>query len=126
MLSVDVDQLNTQAVENGYGHRHAVDPANIFAVQVDFPLNQNFRVIFHAVIGKPGKLRHLGKHRPNGSLVGAGADHVPIGPLTQNGGNGIDNDGFTGTGLAGKYMKALTELDIGALDYCNIFNMQKT
>ena len=39
MLTVNVDQLNAQFAQNGNGYKAAVDPADIFTVQINFSLN---------------------------------------------------------------------------------------
>ena len=126
MLAVDVNQLDSQLAQNGHGHQAPVDPADVFSVQKNLPLNHGFRVIVHPVFGKPGKFRHLGKHRPDGGLLGAGADHIPIGPLPQDGGDGIDDDGLTRAGFTGEHVEAPVKGDIRPLDHRDILNMQQT
>ena len=109
MLTVDIDQLNAEFAQNGNSDQRSVHPADIFTVQINLPLDDGFRVIFHTVFGKPAELRHIGKHRPNRSLSCAGTDHIPVRPFAQNGGNSINDDGFTCTGFTGKDIKALVK-----------------
>ena len=125
VLAVDIDQLDSQFMEDGHRHETAVHPADVFPIQVYIPLDHRLLVVLHPVFLEPAKLRHLGKDPPDRSLGGAGADHVPISPLPHNGGNGIDDDGFTGTGLAGEHVESLVKGDVRLLDHRDIFNMQK-
>ena len=125
VLSVDVDELNAKFSQNGHGDKTAVDPADVLAVQVDFPLNDRLGIVFHAIVGKPVQFRHIGEHRPDGSLSRSGADHVPVCPFTENRGNGIDDNGFARAGLAGEDGKALVKGNVRALNNRDIFNMQK-
>ena len=81
MLAVDIDELNAQLVQNGHIDQTAIDPADVFAVQMDLPGNHRFRVVFHAVFGKPTQFRHIREYRPNGCPLGSRANHIPIGPL---------------------------------------------
>ena len=57
-------------------------------------------------------------------LIRTGADHIPVCPLTQNGADSIDHDGFTGAGLAGKHIETGMKRNIGTLNNRNVFNMQ--
>ena len=125
MLTMDVDQLDPQLMQNGHRHQGAVYPADILSVQIYLPVHHGFRVIFHSVFGKPGKLRNLGKHRPDTCLVRPGTDHIPIGPLPQNGSYGINNNGFTGTGFAGQDIKAAVKGNIRTLNNRNVLNVQQ-
>ena len=126
MLSVDIDQLNTQFPQNRHGYQAAIDPADILAIQMDLAHDHSLRIIFHPVFFKPGKLRHITKYSPDGCHAGTGADHIPVGPFAKNGGNGIDNDGFTCTGLTGEDIESLIEGNIRTFDHGNIFYVQQT
>ena len=126
VLTVNVDQLEPQLVQDGHRDQTSVHTAYILSIQKDIPLNNRLGIIFHAVFLKPGKLRHLGEHTTDRGLVGAGTNHIPIGTLAHDGRNRIDHDGFTGTGLTGKNIKARVKGNIRPLNDCNIFNMQKT
>ena len=124
VLAVDIDELNAQLVKAGHIDQNAVDPADIFSVQINLPGNHRFRVVFHAVFRKPGIFRNLRKHRPDGGTLGAGTDHIPVGPLAQYGGNGVNDNGFTGAGFAGQNVKAPVKGNIRALNDRDILNMQ--
>ena len=53
MLAVDVDELDTQFPQNGHRYEAPVDPADVFPVQENLPLDDGFRVVFHAVVLEP-------------------------------------------------------------------------
>ena len=53
VLTVDVDELDAQLPQNGHGDQASVDPADIFPVQKNLPLNDGLRVVFHAVVLEP-------------------------------------------------------------------------
>ena len=53
VLAVDVDELDAQLPQNGHGDQTSVDPAYIFPVQENLPLDDGLRVVFHAVVLKP-------------------------------------------------------------------------
>ena len=126
MLAVNIDQLNTQLPQNGNRNQTAVDAADILSIQINLTLNHSFGIIFHAVFFKPLKLRNTGKNRPNRCRLGSGADHIPVGPFPQNGGNRINHNGFTCAGLTGKDIEAPVEGNFRTFNDRNVFNMQKT
>ena len=126
VLAVDVDELDAQLMQNGNRHQTAVDPADVLAVQMDFALDDGFGVVLDAVFCKPGQFRHAREHRPDGGFGGAGTDHVAVGALTQDGRNGVDDDGLTRTGLTGEDVEAPVKGNVRTFDDRNIFNMQKT
>ena len=126
VLSVNIDQLHTQLPQNGNRNQGTVYPAYVFAVQVNLPLDYGFRVVLHPVFLKPGKLRHLGEYTPDGSFGASCTNHIPVSPLSHNGRNGVNDNGFTRTGLTGEDIKPLVKGNVGALDHRDIFNMQKT
>ena len=53
MLAMDVDELDAQLPQNGHGDQASVDPADVFPVQENLPLDDGLRVVFHAVVLKP-------------------------------------------------------------------------
>ena len=126
MLAVDVDQLDAELAQDGDAHKGAVHPANVLAVQMDLALDYGLGVVLHPLLGKPGKLRHIPEDRPNGGFACSRADHVPVGPVAQNGGDGVDDDGFARAGLAGQDVEALIEGNIRAFNDGDILNVQKT
>ena len=126
VLSVNINQLNSQLMENRNRHKTPVDTADIFPVQKNLPLDYRLRVIVHPVFRKPAQLRNLGENTPDGSLLGAGSDHIPVGPFSNNGGNGINYNGFARAGLAGEDVESPVKRDIRLLNDSNIFNVQQT
>ena len=125
VLTMNIDQLDAQLMEDGHRHQRTVDPADILSVQVDLPLNDGLRVVLHPLLIKPVKVGNIPKNRPNRSLLRPGTDHIPIGPLPQDGGDGVNDDGFTCTGLTGEYIEALIEGDVSTLDHRNILYMKQ-
>ena len=121
---MNVDELDAQLMKARHVHEGSVDPADILPVQVDFPGNHRLRVIFHAVFGKPGKFRNFREYRPDAGSLGSGTNHVPIGSFPQDGGNGIDDNGFTGTGLTGENIEATVKGNIRTLNDRDILNVQ--
>ena len=111
-------------MQAGYVHEGSVDPTDIFPIQVDFPGNHRLRVIFHAIFRKPGKFRNFREHRPDAGSLGSGTNHIPIGSFPQDGGNGVDDNGFTGTGLTGENIEATVKGNIRTLNDRNILNVQ--
>ena len=124
MLTVNVDELEAQLLQNRHGHQGAVYPADVFSVHEDVPLDHGLFIIVYTILPKPGKGRDLGKHRPDGGFVGSGPDHIPVGPFAQNGGDGIDDNGFARTGFAGEHVKARVKRDVRLLNDRNILNVQ--
>ena len=125
VLPVDIDELNAQLVQDRHGHKSTVHPADVFTVQKDIPLDHGLPVIFHAVFLEPRKIRHFCEDRPDGGLAGPGPDHIPVSPLAQDGGNGVDDNGFARAGLTGEDIKALVEGNIRLLNDCDVLNVQK-
>ena len=126
MLTVDVNQLDAQLVENGYGDQTSIDTADILSIQINLTLDDRFLVIFHAIFFKPGQLRNACKNRTDGGFGRAGTNHVTVGALTQYGGNRINHNGFTGTRFTGQHVKATVKGNVRAFDDRDILNMQKT
>ena len=125
VLAVNINQLNAQLFQQRHGDGAAIDPADIFTVQPNFPLNQQFlRLIFHLIFCKPIQRADAGKYRADKGFLAAGTNHVPVGPLAQNGTDGIDDNGFTSAGLAGQHIKSRVKSDIRLFNDGNIFNMQ--
>ena len=123
---MNVDQLDSQLVENGNRHETPVDPADIFPVQENLPLDHRLRVIVHPVFRKPAQLRNLGENTPDRGLLGTGPDHIPVGPFSYNGGYGINYDGFARAGLAGEDVESPVKRDIRLLNDSYILNVQQT
>ena len=106
VLAVDIDQLDAKFPKDGNGYQRAIHATHILTIEIDLPLNDGFSIVLHIIFAKPGKLRHIGKYRPYGCLIGSGADHIPVSTLTQNGGNSINDDRFACTCFTGQNIKS--------------------
>jgi len=123
-LTVNIDQLRAQFAKYGHSHQCAVDTADILSVRVNIPLDNGLRIILHSILCKPRVFLHIREHSTDGGLIGTGADHITVGTFTKHSRYGIDDDGFTGTGLTGEYIKTGIEGNVGALNDRNILNVQ--
>ena len=65
--------------------------------------------------------RDAGEAGADVGLVGPGADQVTGGALTQHGAQRVNDDGFTGAGLAGEGVEARLKGDIRPVDDGDIF-----
>jgi hypothetical protein len=126
VLAVNINQLPSQLPQNGNRHKASIDTADIPSIQKNLPLNDRFFLIGNAIFLKPRKARHAGEHRLHCSLLRTCTDHIPVGALTDNGRNGINDDGFTCAGFTGQHIKSPIKGNIRPLDHRNIFNMQHT
>ena len=68
--------------------------------------------------------RNIIKCRPDDCFCSPRAHQILGGAVAQNGIDGVDQDRFARTGLAGKDIQALLKMHVGLLDDCNIFNLQ--
>ena len=125
MLPVNVHQLDAQLPQHGHGNQGSVDPAHIFAVQKNVPLNHRLPVIGHPVFIEPIQGGNLGKDSTDRGLFLPCPYHVPICSLAQNGRDGINDNGFTGTGFTGKNIEAGSKRNIRALNNRDVFDVQK-
>ena len=96
--------------------------ALLFCILV--PNGQDLRLVGHMIVPKPAQLRHICENGADKGLLGTGPDHIPVGPLAKNGGNGVNDDGFTGAGLAGQHVKAPAEGNIGLVNDGDILNVE--
>ena len=126
VLSMNLNQLLAQSTENRNRHRNSVHPAGIPSIRKDFPLDQYFSLIHrHGILLKPGIIGHPVEHGADKRATSPGADGVPIGPLPQNGRNGVNHNGFTGPGFAGQRIEARTERNVRLANHCDILNVQQ-
>ena len=125
VLAVDVDQIAAQLFQNANRHRLAVDPADVFSIQKNLPLDQKFpAVVWNPVFGKPVILRYAGKQCTDPGGRTARPNHIPVGALTQNGRNCVDHNGFARTGFTGQNVEPAAEPDFRLFNDRNILNMQ--
>ena len=125
VLAVDADELDAEPLQNGDRDRPSVYAADIFPVRVNFTLDEKLvRIVFDLIFPEPRKLGNAGKDGADKRTRRAGPDDVTVRPLAENGGNGIDHDGFACAGLAGQHIEAAVKADLRLLDHGDILNVQ--
>ena len=125
VLSMDLDELFPEPFQDRDRNGTAVDAADVFSVRIDLALHEQLvRVIRDLILFKPRKARRSGKDRADKGAACAGTDHVAVGAFAENGGNGVDHDGFARTGFAGEHIEAPVKGNIGLLDHRDILNVQ--
>ena len=126
VLAVDVDQTAAQLPQNGCRGRHPVDAAAAFTLGGDLAAEQQ---CFRALVAGLFKLiqhsrRHLLKGGADHRLCSPGAHQVLRGAVAKDRIDGIDQDGFARTGLAGQHIQPRFKVHLRLLDHGNIFNLQ--
>ena len=124
MLAMDIQQAVAQRAQLRDGHGTTIQPAGVFAVGIDLPLQQPLLCILNAHVGAQ-PLRYLRKHGADKSVIGTGADQFTGGALPQNGAQRINNDGLSGAGFTGQRIEARAEGYVRLLNDGNILNMQQ-
>ena len=125
VLAVDADELDAEPLQNGDRDRPAVHAADVFPVGIDLTLDEKLvRIVFDLIFPEPRKLGNTGKDGADKRTRRAGPDDVTVRPLAENGGNGIDHDGFACAGLAGQHIEAAVKADLRLLDHGDILNVQ--
>ena len=125
VLAVDVQQLTPQLPQLGHGHQPPVHPADIPAVPLDLPLEEQLLPRRDPVFLQPAQPGHAGEHRVDQGRLRPGADQLPAGPLPQHRTDGVNDDGLARSGLTGQSVEARIELDIGPLDDRDILNVKQ-
>ena len=126
VLPVDIQQSGTQCPQLSHCYRTAVDPAYVFAVGLDLPLQQQRPIRLRLDAQLLRQLRcHTGKSRADKRLFGPGTDQLPAGPLPQYSAQTVDNNGLARAGLTGQGVEPRCEFDIRRLDNSDILNMQQ-
>ncbi len=125
VLAMNGDQIGAQRAQNAHRNAATVDLADIPPVEENLALDEQLFFIWDVVLRKPVELADAGEDRADVCLVCAGADHLAVGPFAQNGGDGIDDDGFACAGLAGQDVKATVEGDISLFDHSDILDMEQ-
>ena len=106
--------------------RPAVDPAQVFAVHPDLPLEEQLLLLGpQAVLLQPGQGGQAGEHRGDQGGLCPGADQLPAGALPQNGADGVNYDGLARARLAGEHIETAAEFNVHRLDDGNIFDMKQ-
>ena len=126
VLAVDVDQTTAQLPQNGRRSRHSVDAAAALALGGDLTAEQQ---CFGALVAGLLQLiqhsrRHLLKGGADHRLCSPGAHQVLRGAVAKDRIDGIDQDGFARTGLAGQHIQPRFKVHLCLLDHGNIFNLQ--
>ena len=126
VLAVDVDQTTAQLPQNGCRSRHSVDAAVALALGGDLTAEQQ---CFGALVAGLLQLiqhsrRHLLKGGANHRLCSSGAHQVLRGAVAKDRIDGVDQDGFARTGLAGQHIQPRFKVHLCLLDHGNIFNLQ--
>ena len=126
MLAVDIHQTAAQRPQLRHGDRPSADPADIFAIRADLPLEHQIAVLIRCSAQVFTQRRiHAGEQRTDKRLIGAGTDQIPGRPLTQYSAHGVNDNGLTGTGLTGQGIETLLKGDLRLLDDGNILNMEQ-
>lgn len=124
VLAVDVQQAAAQGTELGHRDGAAVDPADVFAVAVNLPLQQQLPLPGNAqVLPQPG--RNIREARADKGHIRPGTDQIPGRPLAQHGADGVDDNGLTGAGFARQGVEAGPERNVRALDDGDILNVEQ-
>ncbi|MPM72760.1 hypothetical protein SDC9_119736 [bioreactor metagenome] len=128
VLAVDIQKLPAKHPQLRYRHRPSVDPAEVFSVCVQLPLENQKALLVHrpAALGKAGKVRlHSGKLRTDHCPLAAGANQVPGGSAPQHRAQSVNDNGFSRAGFSGEGVEARAEMNVRLLDDCNVFNVQQ-
>ena len=125
VLTVDRDQPGAQGAQGGDRYALTVDPAGVASVGQDLPLDQQLVLHRDVVLLEPVQGRDLGEDGADKGVIGPGADHLAVGPLAEDGGDGVDDDGFSRAGFARQNVKAPAKANIGLLDHGDILNVEQ-
>ena len=125
VLAVYVDQPPPNLPQDREGGRLSADLAQVATVGRQCA-REDKAAILRRVAERGNLLRQRGREGENcGHLgpVAAGADQVAGGALSQYGAYGVDDNGFSGAGLAGQQVEAGGQLKAGTLDHGDVFNI---
>lgn len=126
MLAVNIQQLAANPPQLGHRHGPAIDPAGIFPVGIDLPLQQQFPALRReSAFRQYRQVRHILKHGADKGLGCAGTDQIPAGALAQHRPHGIDYDGFPRAGFSGQGIETAVKGDVRLLNDSDILNMQQ-
>ena len=124
VLTMDVHQQLSQLFHLGGGGRHTADAAAALPVGAYSALKYQLILRLESVIFQPSLAAFQIKYRSHHAFFGSTAHQFPADPLSKHGADGVDDDGFARSGLAGQHIEALTEADVGSLYYCDILNVK--
>ena len=121
VLTVYVNQFFAQYLHLRQRSRRIIDEGAAFPVGRYFPPDDAFLfVVFDVVLGKE-VFQSVGRYPEPGfddTLGRAVLDGFYVGPLAQQQSDGSQNDGFSGTGLAGNDRKARCKVNVQFVNQC--------
>ncbi len=126
MLSVDLDELLSDALESGQRDRDAVDHRPASTRTHDLPADRDLALaILYAETEslEVESLRNIedGLDRP---FFLAGPHEITVGALTADKAEGIHHDRLPGPGFAGQKVQARAEFDLGGGHHREVFDAQ--
>ena len=124
VLTVDIDQKGGKLFHLRRCDRNAAYAAAAFPVRADPALEDQFVLFVDLVGAKPIRTVNPFKDRGNRTLLRAAAHQVAAYALAKHSPDGVDDDGFAGTGLASQYIEAFGKANVRPFDNGDIFNMQ--
>jgi hypothetical protein len=126
VLAVDVQQERRELAQNRDRRRLIVDVNPISLVRRDFTADDDF--VRFGVKSEPLKFSAQIELevRFNDRPAFAGADHFRRGLGSRKQAERVDDDGFSGSGLAGKEVKAFFEMKFQMIDESEISNANKS
>ena len=126
VLAMDIDEARGQIPQHGRRGGHTVDPEVAFALGADFTVEQQFVPCFVTGLLQLAahSLGQVGESGPDTGLGRAGAHQFAAGAVAQDGVDGVDQNAFARTGLAGENVQAARELCFGLFDDRHILDFQ--
>ena len=119
VLALHLDQQRAQAAQQGHPGRLIIDEGAGAAIGADHAAEHEFVLGVDALFGQQiegGMVSGDGKARDHHRLFGAGADQAGIGAHAQCEAQAVEQDGFAGTGLAGKHGQPWAEAQVQPFD----------
>jgi hypothetical protein len=121
VLAVDLDQRPDDVGDGGDGGHAALELGPAAALDQDLAGDHDLTVL----VGDPGGLQGgrdlvvvAGAQAAFDQRGGpAGPDRAGVGPPPKQQGEGVDDHGLTGTGLAGEHVEARRDLEVGIIDH---------
>ncbi|MCY1407250.1 hypothetical protein D9M71_225450 [compost metagenome] len=119
VLAVNVDQQLAQGLEVAQRGGRAVDVAARTAFGSNYPAKDARAVAVQVALGQPGLgLWDVGQVEggEDVGLVGAGAHHATVGAVAEGQAEGVEHDGFAGTGFTGDDAHAASKFEVEVFD----------
>ena len=128
MLAVNIHQADAYLPQEGNRHKHAADPAQVFAGGGDLPPDGYRRSV--KIDALPGKdcgnfrmRRHI-KHSLNTGPVASGADQPAVRPAAEDQVHRIHDNAFSRAGFAGHHLHAGMEQNLQVFNQHDVLNAQ--